>query len=463
VIQDERVRVRNERGLVRDGAYVLYWMQQAQRARANHALEYAVRRADDLGLPVVAGFGLTDDYPEANERHYAFLLEGLAETRENLDRRRIPLVVRRGAPPRVALGLAADAALVVCDRGWLRHQRAWREDVARRAACRVVEVDTDSVVPVEAASGKREYAARTIRPRIRRRLDAFLVPLAERGPERGGRKLRLRGDVDVADPSGTLASLRIDRTVARVHRFRGGASQARARLARFLRAGLAGYGSRRVEPGDESGSSLSPYLHFGQISALEIALAVRGSRAGTAEDREAFLEQLVVRRELAVNFVWYAPDYDRYATLPAWARETLAHHCPDGRPHVYTRAELESAATHDRYWNAAMREMTATGFLPNAMRMYWGKKILEWSRTPEHAFRTALALNNRLFLDGRDPNSHANVAWLFGLHDRPWAERPVFGTVRFMNAAGLERKYDMERYLRAARERVDAEAEAPTS
>jgi deoxyribodipyrimidine photo-lyase len=204
---------------------------------------------------------------------------------------------------------------------------------------------------------------------------------------------------------------------------------------------------------------LSPYLHFGQISPVEVATSVAWSERGSAADREAFLEELLVRRELAVNFVHHEPRYDRWAALPDWSRASLERHARDEREHVYGLARLERAATHDPYWNAAMREMVHTGFMHNSLRMYWGKKILEWTRTPRAALRTALRLNNRWFLDGRDASSYANVAWCFGLHDRPWGERRVFGTVRYMNDRGLDRKFDMARYVEQVDRLVRAERE----
>jgi deoxyribodipyrimidine photo-lyase len=243
-----------------------------------------------------------------------------------------------------------------------------------------------------------------------------------------------------------------------VHRFRGGTGEARRRLRTFLGTGLDGYARGRNEPGGFRCSLLSPYLHFGQISPVEVALAVRAAPLAAAADRRAYLEELIVRRELAANFVNFAPDYDNYGGLPAWARATLERHRLDPRAHVYSPDELAAARTHDCYWNAAMREMVHTGFMHNRMRMYWAKKILEWSPDPEIAFATVLCLNNRYFLDGRDANSYANVAWTFGTHDRPWPERPVFGTVRYMNAKGLERKFDMAAYLGAVDRLVAAEA-----
>ena len=447
MIQPDRLRNLNDSPERPDARYVLYWMQQAQRVATNHALEYALEKANALGLPLVVGFGLMDDYPEANRRHYAFMLEGLAEVVRDLEARGIRFVLRHGPPDRVALGLAEHAALVVSDRGYLRHQVAWRGTVAAQAGCRVVQVESDVVVPVEVASGKAEFGARTIRPKIERHRDAFLAPLEPRPTRVRSLDLDLASDLDARDPNGTLDRLKLDASVDRVSRFKGGASAARARLDRFILGKLDGYADGRNEPVARRCSELSPYLHFGQISPLDLALAARTATGVAREDRAAFLEELIVRRELAMNFVAFTEDYDRFASLPDWAKKTMREHADDPREHVYDEAALALGQTHDPYWNAAMREMRVSGYMHNYMRMYWGKKIIEWSRSHEEAFATTLRLNNRYFLDGRDPSSYANVGWLFGRHDRAWTERPVFGKLRYMNANGLKRKFDIEAYV----------------
>ncbi len=456
-IDEARLQRLNDRG-ERSGDYVLYWMQQSQRAEHNPALEYAVQRANAAGLPLLVGFGLMDGYPEANVRHYRFLLEGLRETQHTLARRRIPLVVKRGAPDAVALGLARKAALVVCDRGYLRHQKQWREAVARKAGCPVVQVEGDVVVPVNTASGKAEYAARTLRPKLHRLWTHFLVelsptPLARDSLHLGG------GGLSLEDVDAVLKKLDLDRSVPPVHHlFRGGTREARGHLRTFLSWHLPAYQAHRPHPETDSVSHMSKYLHFGQVSPVEVALAAREAGA-PAEDRDSFLEELIIRRELAQNFVEFTPAYDAYACLPAWARKTLHEHVGDAREHLYTREQLEEARTHDPYWNAAMREMRYTGYLHNAMRMYWGKKLLEWSSTPEAAYQLALSLNNTYLVDGRDANSYANIGWVFGLHDRPWGRREIFGTVRYMSAGGLKRKADMPAYLEKV-ERLVREAQA---
>jgi deoxyribodipyrimidine photo-lyase len=456
VIDEARIKALNERE-PRDGAYLLYWMQNAQRAAGNPALEHAIALANARKLPILVGFGLTDAYPEANLRHFAFMLQGLREVAGTLESRGIAFVIRKGEPDRVAVDLARDAALVVCDRGYLRHQRRWREHLAAEARCAVVQVEGDVVVPVEIASTKAEFAARTLRPKLHRVWDDHLRPLDEQAVETDGRGLAIEGDIDLGDLDGALASLDVDRSVAPVRRFAGGTGEARSRLKAFIAKRIEGYAGGRSEPAEWHCSLLSPYLHFGQIAPLEVALAVREAGQGGGHDRAGFLEELIVRRELAINFVTYEPEYDRFAGLPDWARSTLAEHEGDPRPHRYAMAELAAAETHDPYWNAAMCEMVHTGYMHNTMRMYWAKKILEWSRTPQEAYRTTLQLNNRYFLDGRDANSYANVAWTFGLHDRPWGERPVFGKVRYMNARGLERKFDMAAYIAAVERLVAAE------
>ena len=444
-IDEDRIQPLNT-GQIRNGDYVLYWMQASQRAHFNDALEYAIAQANDLGVPMLACFGLTDDYPEAQLRHYAFMLEGLAETAANLADRGVRLVVRQGAPVQVARDLAEPASLVVMDRGYLEHHRQWRRELADSVGCRVVQIESDVVVPVETASEKEEYAARTIRPRIHRHMARFLRPVDAIPLDHDSLAFDLAG-MDLSDVDGVLSRLSVDRLVGRSEFFRGGRAEAIRRLDEFIDTKLARYADERSDPSLDIQSHMSPYLHFGQISPVEVALRVRDSGA-PHKDREAFLEELIVRRELAINFVTYNPCYALYSHLPDWALRTLEAHKDDLREVVYTAEQLEQAQTHDPYWNAAMMEMRRTGKMHNTMRMYWGKKIIEWTQTPAYAYRVALELNNRWFLDGRDPSSYGNVAWLFGKHDRPWKERPIFGTVRYMNAAGLKRKFDIEAYVR---------------
>ncbi|MCR4391422.1 MAG: deoxyribodipyrimidine photo-lyase [Candidatus Acetothermia bacterium] len=444
-VEPERVRFLNDRP-VRQGRYVLYWMQASQRASGNPALEHAVALGNDLGLPVAVAFGLTPSYPEANLRHYAFMLAGLKETALELADRGIRFVLRFGDPPEVALELAREAAALVTDRSYLRHGRAWRADVASRAPCPVVEVEGDAVVPVELAYGRQAWSAAVLRRRIRPLLPRFLHPLPEQEPRRSSLGLDLPGeDPEKVEP--LLDRLPVVRPVPPLP-LPAGTAAARQRLDRFVADGLRFYADRRNHPSGPVTSGLSPYLHFGQISPVEVALRVQGVGGPGAD---AFLEELVVRRELALNFVLYNSSYDAFHGLPLWARRTLRRHSADPRPALYSPKALEQGETDDPIWNAAQTQLRREGTIHAYLRMYWGKMFLLWTTTPEEAFRLALALNNKYALDGRDPSSYGGVGWCFGLHDRPFPERPIWGNVRPMTRRGLEGKFDLRPYLARVR------------
>jgi len=443
MIQPERIRILNDKQ-VRDGQYVLYWMQAAQRVEYNHALEYAVRTADKMRRPVVVFFGITEGWPEANQRHYHFMLEGLQEVRMALEARGIQMVIQHQSPDSGARDLAHAAASVVVDAGHLRIQREWRARVAERIECVLCEVETNLIVPVEEASSKEDFSAGTFRPRITKKLHHYLLPVDQRKPKLDSLGMKFSA-FNIDDMDAVLSKLSIDRSVRKVDTFRGGTSEAKRRLADFLQNKLDRFAELRNDPAQDYVSHMSPYLHFGQISPLYIALQVQKT---SSEGKEAFLEELIVRRELSHNFVFYNHHYDTFACLPPWAHRTLNFHSRDRREYVYSLEQFENAQTHDPYWNAAQKEMVLTGKMHGYMRMYWGKKILEWSKDPRTAFKIALYLNNKYELDGRDPNGFAGVAWCFGKHDRAWAERPVFGKIRYMNAAGLKRKFNPDAYLK---------------
>ncbi len=455
---------------------VLYWMQQAQRMEHNHALNHAISEANRMRIPLVAVFVLNGGIPDANLRHYQFLLEGLLETAKTLREKGIGFQLLAGEVPETIAALAGSNAYVVTDRGYLNWQKQWRSQLRKalppEACC---EVETDAVVPVRLASPKEEYAAATLRGKILRRLSEFLEAEVEpvytvassaalQIPAKLPR-LNIQADTGLA-PLIEFAQthLKLDSSVNPVPDFPGGHAEAVKRLELFLEGKLRLYAEKRNEPALGIQSNLSPYLHFGQISALEVALQALEfcevpayAAADLIRDKSgleplqaglaSFLEELVVRRELSCNFCHYNPRYDSYACIPLWARTTLNDHLHDHRPYLYSLEELETAQTADPYWNAAQTEMTLTGKMHNYLRMYWGKKIIEWTPDPETAFQIMLYLNNKYSLDGRDPNSYAGIAWCFGKHDRPWQSRDIFGSVRYMNAAGLKRKFDMQGYL----------------
>ncbi len=449
------------------GQYVLYWMDQSQRAEDNHALETAVAYGNELRRPVVSVFVLDPDEPGATERTLGFVLEGLVETTAALRARGILPVVRIGSRPETVLALAEEACLVVTDRGYLRDQVRWRAQVVERAPCPVVEVEADAVVPVEAASSRLEVGARTLRPRLVPQIGRFLAL-----PEPRAVRVRADGWTGLASQP-VDAPARLARELSRGRgpgpvsaHHRGGARAGRARLARFVTERLPRYATLRGKVPFRSSSELSMYLHFGQLSPLRVAWEVRAAgRRGVAASQgaadlsagvDAYLEQLVVRRELALNLVTFQPAYDRYDAIPAWARATLDEHRDDPREGKYDEECLVAAQTDDAYWNAAMLELRETGSMHPHMRMYWGKRLLAWGADPRQAFEQILRLNDRFFLDGRDANSYANVGWCFGLHDRPFPERAVFGKVRSMTAAGLKRKHDPDAYVDEVERRVGA-------
>jgi len=445
-VAEERVRILNS-ATVRAGDYVLYWMQSSHRTEENPALRYAIERADQTHLPLIVYFGLWQSYPEANLRHFRFMLEGLAEVGHSLEARGIRFVLRIEPPDKGVCALAKKAAFAIVDRGYLRQQLSWYRSVAEQCRCPLVQVEGNVVVPVEVASQKEEYSAATFRPKIARLLDRFLHPAETGSPQRSSLSLDLPTLVDESTDA-LLVPLTIDRTVPASDLFTGGTAEAHWRFEQFLQHRLEGFADNRNDPSGDGGSDMSPYLHFGQVSPVTLALhAQEQGGSGTP----AFLEELIVRRELAVNFVRYNDRYDTFASLPAWAQKTLAQHQADLREYRYSPDELERAATHDPYWNAAQQEMMKNGKMQGYMRMYWGKKILEWSKTPQDAYSAALHLNNKYEIDGRDPNGYAGVAWCFGKHDRPWGEREIFGMVRYMNAQGLRRKFSMDRYIEKVR------------
>ncbi len=447
----KRVQPLNEKS-IQPGDYILYWMQQSQRAEENHALAYAVEIANSRNLPVMVVFGLMDDYPDANLRHHTFMLQGLKETIKKLREMEIRMIILHRHPVDAALSMGKKASMIVTDTGYLRHQLDWRKKVAQKVSCRMVQVESDVVVPPDIVSDKHEYAARTIRPKIHSHLDDFLVDFKQPVPAHKCPKKNETKSIGIEDIESFLSKLKTDRFVPPSPFFKGGTPEAKRIFKQFIKNSLPIYDQNSNQPQTDHVSHMSPYLHFGQISP--IYLAVETQKAGSHEATDAFLEQLIVRRELSINHILHNRRYDHWDCLPKWAQSTLEDHRNDKRKHIYDPAVLESAQTHDPYWNAAMKEMRYTGYLHNYMRMYWGKKILQWSLSPEKAFDTILYLNNKYFIDGRDANTYTSTTWIFGLHDRPFKERPIFGKVRYMSASGLERKCDIKAYVEKVESKI---------
>lgn len=449
-IERERIKELNSKGVNIKGSYVLYWMQASQRVEYNHALCYAAEEAQKYGKPLVVFFGIAP-FPEANERHYRFMLEGLKECSEKLEQMGIQFVTSLISPEEGAEIAAKNAVLAVIDRGYLRIQKVWREKFAKKADVKVVQVESDVLVPVETVSDKEEYSAATIRRKIWKSAEKFEKKI-ELISYNNQKKAAIKGieTVNIRDIDNIIDKLNIDKTVKKWSKYSGGRKAAEEQMGIFFNQKIDEYGNNSSNPAISGTSELSGYIHFGQISPVELYLKAR-ERIG--DGAEKFIEELIVRRELAINFVNYNSDYDVYEKISySWALESLEKHKKDRREYIYEREELESAKTHDIYWNSAQREMVYTGKMHGYMRMYWAKKILEWSRTPEEAYYTTLYLNNRYFIDGRDPNGYAGIAWCYGKHDRAWKEREIFGKVRYMNSGGLERKFDIAEYVKRVNE-----------
>ncbi|MGE5177126.1 MAG: deoxyribodipyrimidine photo-lyase [Hyphomicrobiales bacterium] len=437
------MRARRLGDLPARGRAVVYWMQRAQRGVDNPALNVAIETGNRLGLPVAVHFGLHPGYPRANARHYAFLLDGVEETARRCEARGAAFAFRP-YPDHSILRFCDEvgAAVLIGDENPLREPESWRAAAARRLTIPFLTVDADVIVP-SSHFEREEWAARTLRPKITKLLPRYLVAVGNPRARTAWPRGRKPASAPI-DAASLLATLPLDRGAAPVPGARGGAGAARRALRRFLARGLARYHEDRNDPARDGTSRLSAYLHFGQIGPHTVALAVRRAKAPRAA-REAYLEELIVRRELAVNFALRNPAYDSFASAPAWARASLAKHAKDPRPHRYDEAALEAAATHDPLWNAAQTEMAATGRMHGWLRMYWAKKILEWTESAEAAYSIAVRLNDRYLLDGRDPNGYAGIAWaIAGKHDRPWApDKPVIGLLRPMTAAGAARKFDV--------------------
>ncbi len=446
-----RVCVRRA-GVPRKGARcVVYWMQRAVRVVDNPALDVAIEAANLLGLPVVIYFGVIPNYPNANLRHYHFLAQGLIDVEADAAERGIGFVLRRH--PDNSLGAFLDeveAALLVGDENPCREPERWRKTLAARLRLPYWTVDADVVVPSKLFH--RSYVLlHHFRPHLKAQLPQFLVapkkiePLHPWQPWKEIPSYPTSNDI-------TAGFTKLDRTVGPVASFTGGSHAALMRLRDFVSNDIANYEEKRNHPESAGTSRLSPYLHFGNISPLTIALAVEDAVAqgeASVSARDRFLDQLIGWRELSVLFVRHTPNYDTWECAAPWARKTLLEHAADPRPHCYTFDQLERAATSDELWNAAQRQMVATGWMHNYMRMYWAKKILEWAPDPATAFDWAVILNDRYELDGRDPNGYAGIAWaIVGKHDRPWFNRPVFGLIRTMTGASTAKKFDAGTYIR---------------
>jgi deoxyribodipyrimidine photo-lyase len=424
---------------------VIYWMSREQRSRDNWALWYAQATALEKRSPLLVVFCLVSGFLGATQRQYHFLIKGLQEVEQSLQKKNIPFYCLMGDPqqeiPRWIR--KTKAGCLITDFDPLRLKRSWKEEITKAISIPFLEVDAHNIVPCWRASPQQEFGAYTLRPKIHRLLDEFLeeIPQVKKHPHNWVDK----------NPginwTAIMNKLKLDSTVPEVDWLKPGEKAAGGLLDFFLQNKLSFYDEKRNDPNQKGQSSLSPYLHFGQLSAQRIAHEVQKKSLGL-DSKRAFLEELIIRRELSDNYCFYNPHYDRFEGFPSWAQKTLNEHRRDTREYLYNQEQFENALTHDPLWNAAQMEMVRKGKMHGYLRMYWAKKILEWTPSPEEAQRIAIYLNDRYELDGRDPNGYAGIAWsIGGVHDRAWGERPVFGKIRYMSLNGAKSKFDVARYI----------------
>ena len=434
------------------GKCVVYWMQRAQRGIDNHAVNLGVAIANELSLPLVVYFAGISNFPHANLRHYVFLNQGLPNIEADLAKRNITFLMRK-APNESLQKFLADvkSAILIGDENPMREPERWRRETAEQATFPFYTVDTDVIVPSKLI-GKAQYGAYTIRPRLYRALPEFLTPYEN--PSATVSWKRPRGfKADSVHEDITAGWKDLDRSVGPVAAWKGGTHAALERLKLFTETMLHDYETQRNCPETDGTSAMSPYLHFGHIGPQTIALAVDAAAKADPKlqsARDSYFNELIAWRELAVNFVKYSPGtYGTADCAEEWSKKTISEHARDEREHLYSVEELELGQTYDELWNAAQIQMVRHGWMHNYLRMYWAKKILEWTPDVQTAMKHAIYLNDKYFIDGRDPNGYAGVAWaIVGKFDRAWGSRPVFGKRRYMSGASTGKKFDSKAYIR---------------
>ncbi len=437
-----RLRILQE-GEIKSGA-IVYWMQRDQRVHDNWALIYAQEKAIESNVPLYIVFNIVPNFLDATIRQYDFMIKGLQEVEQTLSKYNIPFFLLTGSVSDSIPKFIIDknASLLVTDFNPLKIARIWKREVAKNISIPFHEVDAHNIVPCLFASNKLEFAAYTIRPKIQKLLPEFLDEFPK------VKKMEnTSGESDKADWQGIRNSLKINFDVPEIKWLIPGETAANSVLENFINNKLSAYSSDRNDPTINGVSNLSPYFHFGHIAPQRVALVLQPFTE-FVESQKSFLEEMIVRRELADNFCYYNTNYDSFDGFHDWAKTSLNIHRKDKRDFVYTLEEFELAKIHDPLWNAAQRELVVKGKMHGYMRMYWAKKILEWSKSPEEAMQTAIYLNDKYELDGRDPNGYTGIAWsIGGVHDRAWFERPVYGKVRYMNANGCAKKFDVKKYI----------------
>lgn len=449
-IFENRVLKLNKKEENTKGKYVLYCMEASQRQEFNHALEFSIYKANYYKKPVLVVFFITDKYKFSNQRYYRFIIEGLIKLKKDLKDRGINFLIIKDDYVNGCIKLSKEACLVVLDKNYLKTQRLWRRKVADFVNVCVYEVESDVIFPIQFLFNKSIPYAFLYRDKVEKFFDYFLLEVKHFEPIIKSNDLNIYLDnvIDFNEVQEYLNILNIDKSISTVEKYyQGGSDIANKLLKEFIEKKLPFYKDNRSDPTLNYTSNLSPYLHFGQISPLKIVIEILKYYDKRDENVKSFFNELIVWRELARNYVYYNEFYNQYEGVPLWARKSLEEHLIDKREYLYTLEELEQGKTHDEYWNAAQQELLITGKMHNYMRMYWAKKIIEWTEHPKQAFDIVCYLNDKYLLDGRDPNGYAGISWCFGNFDRPFKERKIFGKIRYMSYKNLTQRFDVKRYL----------------
>lgn len=446
---NKRIKIIQKKSKIPSKA-IVYWISRDQRVNQNHALIYSQKIALEKKLPLIVIFLLQKEFLQATYRQYHFMIQGLIKIKEELNNKNIYFLVTFKKPIDFFPYLLKNHQIseVITDFSPLRIKKKWLADLST-LDIDITEVDTHNIVPYHQVSEKKEFAAFTIRKKINNLLPFYLKKEKEiiNHPFKFNDKIPFNVIDKINDETFLRENLKINFKIRPSKIFLPGYDNAQSTLKKFIQDKLPFYFEKRNNLYPSFQSSLSAYLHFGQISSLEVALKVKESNVSD-ENKKAFLEEIIIRKELADNFCFYEENYDNFLGLPDWAKETLNKHKNDKREYLYNLEQLENGETHDKLWNACQLEMVKTGKMNGYLRMYWAKKILEWSTDPKEAIEKAVYLNDKYEIDGRDPNGYTGILWsIGGLHDRPFFERPIYGLVRMMSQKSIEKKYDVLSYI----------------
>ncbi|MCX8095733.1 MAG: deoxyribodipyrimidine photo-lyase [Caldisericia bacterium] len=438
---EERIIKHKERKIF-GGDYIIYWMSRDQRVDDNLCIIYGIELSKKYNKNFGVLFNVFPTFLDSTIRQYDFMLKGLIEVERKLGEFGIPFFLLFGDPVENILNFIKEkrVSILITDFSPLRISREIKVVLKEKLNISFYEIDTHNIIPPWITSPKLEFSAFTIRKKINKLLDKFLIEPSIINYKKS--KILNRNNWDEI-----YKKIKVERSVSISKFFIPGEEVAKKVLKEFIENKLNGYKLYRNDPTKNYLSNLSPYLHFGMISPLRVALEVINSEKDK-ESKEAYLEELIIRRELAENFCFYNQNYDNHLGIPKWAKETLEKHLNDEKDFVYDIYQFENSKTHDPLWNACQKEMIITGKMHGYMRMYWAKKILEWSRDYKDAIKIAIYLNDKYELDGRDPNGYTGILWsIGGVHDRPFPERKIFGKIRYMSKNGLKKKFNIQNYI----------------